>query len=136
MRTALYSEEHIGIVGPVTNYASGIQQVPVAFRDVQHFQELAVANNVPDVSKWKEVRRIVGLCMLGNRSVLEAVGWLDEAYSRDTTKMTIIVIGRGFKATACWYVAMSLCIIKAVRVFKRQIISNGNNYWNVTVRFL
>jgi len=81
MRKALYSEEHIGIIGPVTNYASGIQQVDMTFRDVQHFQELAAANNVSDMSKWKEVHRIVGLCMLMRRSVLEAVGWLDEAYS-------------------------------------------------------
>ncbi|KAA8784833.1 glycosyltransferase family 2 protein [Paenibacillus amylolyticus] len=81
MRIALYSDEHIGIIGPVTNYASGIQQVHMTFRDVQHFQELAAGNNVSDVSRWKEVRRIVGLCMLMKRSVVEAVGWFDEAYS-------------------------------------------------------
>ncbi|WP_342552643.1 glycosyltransferase family 2 protein [Paenibacillus sp. FSL R7-0652] len=81
MRTALYSDERIGIIGPVTNYASGTQQVDVVFRNVEHFQELAAAHNVSDASRWKEVRRIVGLCMLIKRSVLDAVGWLDEAYS-------------------------------------------------------
>lgn len=30
---ALYSREEIGIVGPVTNYASGIQQVKVGYAD-------------------------------------------------------------------------------------------------------
>ena len=81
MKAALYTDEKVGIIGPVTNYASGIQQVDITFRDIEHFQQLAAANNVTDASRWKEVRRIVGLCMLMRRSVLESVGWFDEAYS-------------------------------------------------------
>jgi GT2 family glycosyltransferase len=81
MQAALYSAEDVGIVGPVTNYASGIQQVQIEFRDMAHFQELAAASNVADALRWKEVRRIVGLCMLMKRIVLNAAGWLDEAYS-------------------------------------------------------
>lgn len=81
LRAALYSEANIGITGPVTNYASGIQQVELEFRDMAHFQELAAANNIVDSSRWKEVRRIVGLCMLMRRSVMEDIGVLDEVYS-------------------------------------------------------
>ncbi|WP_440112356.1 glycosyltransferase family 2 protein [Paenibacillus sp. QZ-Y1] len=78
---ALYSDASIGITGPVTNYASGIQQVKLDFRNMDHFQELAESNNRLDPSRWKEVRRIVGLCMLMRRSVMERIGLLDEAYS-------------------------------------------------------
>lgn len=81
LHAALHSDAGIGIVGPMTNYASGIQQVNVDFRDMEHFQELAAANNQPDPGRWREVRRIVGLCMMFSRDMMETVGLLDEAYS-------------------------------------------------------
>ncbi|MCM3175095.1 glycosyltransferase family 2 protein [Paenibacillus sp. MER 99-2] len=81
LRTTLYSDEQVGITGPVTNYASGIQQVKVDFHSMEHFQELARENNVSDPEKWIEVKRIVGLCMLIRRRVLDSIGLLDEAYS-------------------------------------------------------
>ncbi|MFK0525894.1 glycosyltransferase family 2 protein [Paenibacillus illinoisensis] len=81
LRFGLYSEANIGITGPVTNYASGIQQVDLEFGSMEQFQQLAAANNVSDPTRWKEVSRIVGLCMLFRREVLASIGLLDEAYS-------------------------------------------------------
>ncbi|MEK3731485.1 MULTISPECIES: glycosyltransferase family 2 protein [Paenibacillus] len=78
---ALYSSEDVGIVGPVTNYASGIQQVEVGYSDLAGFVSEADRRNAPGAQDWREVRRIVGLCYLFKRSVMERIGWLDELYS-------------------------------------------------------
>lgn len=78
---ALHSSEDVGIVGPVTNYASGIQQVKVEYNDLSGFVSEADRRNTPGMPKWQEVRRIVGLCFMFKRSVMERVGLLDELYS-------------------------------------------------------
>lgn len=77
----LYSDPSIGIVGPVTNYASGIQQIPVEFHAMEQFQHIAAEHNQSDPQKWLEVNRIVGLCFLFKREVLETIGYLDEKFS-------------------------------------------------------
>lgn len=81
LRAALYSAEDIGIVGPVTNYASGRQQVEQRYGDLIGFHLEARLANRPDPAKWQEVRRLVGLCLLFRREVLERVGLLDERFS-------------------------------------------------------
>ncbi|MBP2002125.1 GT2 family glycosyltransferase [Paenibacillus shirakamiensis] len=79
--TALYSAPEIGMVGPVTNYASGKQQVPISYRSSAEFEQFASLYNQPDASKWMETRRIVGLCLLMKRSTRIAIGLLDERFS-------------------------------------------------------
>ncbi|WP_211746484.1 glycosyltransferase family 2 protein [Paenibacillus sp. Marseille-Q4541] len=81
LKQGLYSDPSIGIVGPVTNYASGIQQIPVEFHSMEQFQQIAAVHNQADPEKWKEVNRIVGLCFLFKREVLEQIGELDEIFS-------------------------------------------------------
>ncbi|WP_042203089.1 glycosyltransferase family 2 protein [Paenibacillus camerounensis] len=81
LKGALYSAPEVGIVGPVTNYASGRQQVRTSYSDMPGFHAEALAANVPDRVKWQETVRIVGLCFLFKRTVLDRVGLLDERYS-------------------------------------------------------
>ncbi|KAA9008561.1 glycosyltransferase family 2 protein [Paenibacillus spiritus] len=81
LKAALYSAPDIGLVGPVTNYASGRQQVTVDCSGPGGFREAAAKWNVPDPSRWRETRRLVGLCLLFRREVLEALGPLDERFS-------------------------------------------------------
>lgn len=76
--SCLYSNEEIGIVGPVTNYASGKQQINIPYTNLQEISEKI---NKPDQAKWKQTKRIVGLCLLMKREVLERVGLLDERFS-------------------------------------------------------
>lgn len=78
MLHCLYSAEDVGIVGPVTNYASGKQQIDIPFTNIQ---EMADRYNRPNRKKWFEVRRIVGLCFLFKRELLNKVGYLDERFS-------------------------------------------------------
>ena len=80
MAQALYSAPDIGIVGPVTNYASGSQQVHYSFADLAEFENIARQVNQPDPSKWQATMRIVGICMVFRRTLLEQVGLLDERF--------------------------------------------------------
>lgn len=78
MLTCLYSRENIGIVGPLTNYASGKQQIDMPYTDLE---EMADQLNEPDAEKWMQVERIVGLCFLFKRQLMEQIGLLDERFS-------------------------------------------------------
>ncbi len=78
MHACLYSREDIGIVGPLTNYASGRQQIDMPFT---HLEEMANLLNQPDDRKWMEIDRIVGLCFLFKRELMERIGLLDERFS-------------------------------------------------------
>lgn len=77
---ALYSAQDIGIVGPVSNYASGSQQVDFGFTDMDDFQRIASQLNVSDPSAWRQVKRIVGVCFVFRRSLMEQIGLLDERF--------------------------------------------------------
>lgn len=81
LKRALYSSRDVGIVGPVTNYASGIQQVRVNYSNLEGYLLEAEERNHSDPARWREVKRIVGLCFLFKREVMDAVGFLDESFS-------------------------------------------------------
>lgn len=81
MLRALYSAEDVGIVGPVTNYASGRQKVDVAWTTLEEFMHIAERHNQPDSAKWQEVNRLVGLCFLFRRTLWDTVGRFDERFS-------------------------------------------------------
>ena len=81
LKRALYSAPDVGIVGPVTNYASGKQQVQTFYKDIPAFHEAAESANISDPAKWFGTQRIVGLCFLFKREVLNGVGLLDERFS-------------------------------------------------------
>lgn len=81
MLLALYSAEDVGIVGPVTNYASGRQQVDVVWETQEEFMQIACRHNRSNPAKWLEAQRIVGLCFLFKRKLWEIVGQFDERFS-------------------------------------------------------
>lgn len=81
LTAALYSAPEIGMVGPVTNYASGKQQVHYPYADLDEFQRIAAAINVSDPSKWIRTDRLVGLCIAFRRELMERIGLLDERFS-------------------------------------------------------
>lgn len=78
MLACLYSDERIGVVGPLTNYGSGKQQVSVPFTNIE---EMTAQFNQPDERKWRKVKRIIGLCFLFKRQLLDEIGLLDEQFS-------------------------------------------------------
>lgn len=78
MLACLYSSDDVGIVGPKSNFVSGRQMIEEPFTNIA---DMAQRMNVPDRRKWLEVQRIVGLCFLFKRQVLEQVGLMDERFT-------------------------------------------------------
>ncbi|UVI28617.1 glycosyltransferase family 2 protein [Paenibacillus spongiae] len=78
MLNCLHSRPDIGIVGPFTNYASGRQQIDMPYTNLE---EMSSRLNDPNAEKWIRVDRIVGLCFLFTRELMEHIGMLDERFS-------------------------------------------------------
>lgn len=75
---SLYSSEDIGMVGPITNYASGKQQIREPFTNIS---DMAAKYNNPDPNKWQETARLVGICMLFKREMMDKIGLMDERFA-------------------------------------------------------
>ncbi|MDO7906998.1 glycosyltransferase family 2 protein [Paenibacillus sp. JX-17] len=82
LRAALNSAPDVGLTGPVTNYASGLQQIEVHGDNMEEFIRIAAERNVPNPAMWQEVKRLVGFCLLMRRSLIQTIGLLDEAYGQ------------------------------------------------------
>ena len=81
LRTALYSDEKIGAVSCVTNCCSNRQQISVKYTSTAELAQFADTFNRTDEKKWIPFFRLVGFCMLIKRSVVDKIGYLDEAFS-------------------------------------------------------
>ena len=73
---------HAGIVGPLTNSASGIQVVPEAGYQVAagELDRFALQFRCNYRFRRVPVRRLAGFCMLMSRSLLSQIGLLDEQF--------------------------------------------------------
>lgn len=76
----LYTDEHVAMVGPVSNYTSGHQQIPVTYRDLADLESFASTHRAEHAGQWTAVRRLIGFCLLVKRSVLDEIGWFDERF--------------------------------------------------------
>ncbi|MBB3113633.1 GT2 family glycosyltransferase [Paenibacillus phyllosphaerae] len=80
MLTCLGSDPRIGMVGPVTNYIGGNQQIDVPYTAIEDMQEFARQFNQSDPAKWHLTDRLVGYCLLFRKELLERTGYLDEGF--------------------------------------------------------
>jgi len=70
-----------GIVGPVTNYASGPQVLPDAtYGSVAEMERFAAARAAEHAEESVAARRLVGFCWAMRREVLESIGGFDERF--------------------------------------------------------
>ncbi|BBI35021.1 glycosyltransferase family 2 protein [Cohnella abietis] len=76
----LNSDEGIGMVGPITNYISGDQKVDVPYQDVVDMPKFARENNKSDPSRWRQIERLTGFCLLFRRELFEGIGYFDEGF--------------------------------------------------------
>lgn len=81
MMVCLHSDPQIGVVGPVTNYIGGDQQIEVPYREVKEMWSFAAIQNRPDPEKHRLTDRLVGFCWLFSRDLFERIGYLDEGYA-------------------------------------------------------
>lgn len=80
MVKALYLDDDVGMTGPVTNYISGQQQIPVGYTEVKDMEQFAKAHRESNKGSVEEVRRLVGFCLMVKRSLVEDIGSFDERY--------------------------------------------------------
>jgi GT2 family glycosyltransferase/glycosyltransferase involved in cell wall biosynthesis len=76
----MQDDETIAIAGPSTNFASTIQQIKGAYdseKNLYNFSEDVYRKNQ---HKALEVEKVVGVCMLVRRRVLEEIGLFDTRY--------------------------------------------------------
>ncbi len=76
----LNSDEGIGMVGPVTNYISGEQQINVPYQNVADMPQFARGYNLSDASRWRRIDRLTGFCLLFRRELFEGIGYFDEGF--------------------------------------------------------
>lgn len=70
-----------GIVGPMTNHISGIQQLAgIGYSDLGQLDEFARTFRQSHAHRRISHRRIVGFCMLFRRDLVERIGLLDEGF--------------------------------------------------------
>lgn len=81
MLDCINSDPNIGMVGPVTNYISGEQQIDVPYKNVADMQAFAREFNMPDRTKWQRTDRLTGFCLLFRRELWDRTGYLDEGYA-------------------------------------------------------
>ena len=78
---AMEKDDGIGMVGPITNYISGLQMVrDIPYKDVSDFPRYA--ERVAELNKDKITprRRIAGFAMLMDREVFKQLGGFDESF--------------------------------------------------------
>ncbi len=80
MLRCLMSDERIGMVGPVTNYIGGTQQIDVPYKSMQEMFAYASERNQSNPSSWMKTDRLVGFCLLFRRELWERTGYLDEGF--------------------------------------------------------
>ncbi|HSY27615.1 MAG TPA: glycosyltransferase, partial [Burkholderiaceae bacterium] len=81
---ALDFDSHIGLVGPCSNGALGMQQVLPSYTDLAHLQEFAIAHNKANRGLVTGARVLGAFCLAIRRSVIEVVGLFEEAYGIGT----------------------------------------------------
>jgi GT2 family glycosyltransferase len=75
------SAPEIGMVGPVSNYASPPQLVAdIPYTDLGAMDRFASEWRRQNQGKWMEASKLSGFCLLMKRKTLEAVGGLDERF--------------------------------------------------------
>ncbi|KXJ38841.1 glycosyltransferase [Bacillus spizizenii] len=96
----LYQDDKIGMVGPVSNYVSGPQQVPVDYKSVEGIEDFSRLYCLQQRGKSKAVLRLVGFCLLVKKRVLDKVGGFDERFeggSFEDDDLSLRVLQAGYQ---------------------------------------
>ena len=76
----LNSDDKIGMVGPMTNYISGEQQINVPYTEIADMPKFAREYNRSNPALWRRIDRLAGFCLLFRRELFEGIGYFDEGF--------------------------------------------------------
>jgi GT2 family glycosyltransferase len=74
------ADESLGLVGPSSNFACSLQQVPTTYRTPEEWLAFAAELAERAAGQGQDVTRLVGLCLLIPRAVVQQVGLLDPRF--------------------------------------------------------
>ncbi|OAS19064.1 glycosyltransferase family 2 protein [Paenibacillus oryzisoli] len=80
MIRVLEQDHRTGMVGPVTNYVSGYQKIPVTYTDLSQLEEFSQTHRALHAGLTMEARRLVGFCLLTKKRILDEIGGFDERF--------------------------------------------------------
>nr|UWI50440.1 bifunctional glycosyltransferase family 2 protein/class I SAM-dependent methyltransferase [Clostridioides difficile] len=101
---ALWSQDNIGAVGPITNACSYYQQINVDYKSIEEMFLFAQEINKSNINSWKYRVKLVGFCMLIKKSVLDNVGVLDELFTPgnfEDDDLSFRMLEEGYKLILC-----------------------------------
>lgn len=136
MLRCLNSDESIGMVGPITNYISGIQMVKVPYDTLSEMPEFARRNNRPDPSRWRETDLLIGFCLLLRRDLFEEVGYFDEGFEignfeDNDYSVRVRLLGKKLMiAQDCFIHHIGSVSIKAVGDRMVKVNNQNENFFN------
>ncbi len=99
MLTHLHGAPEVGIVGPLTNYAVGDQQIEVGYKSLLELDGFAWDLGRRRRGMTTATGMIVGFCLLTKREVIGRIGLLDEQFGMGTFEDTDLC----YRATAAGY---------------------------------
>lgn len=81
LTTALYSQEDVGAVGPITNSAAYYTAISTSYNTLAEMHDFARTINQISQEKWEERLKLIGFCMLIKREAIDKIGFLDERFT-------------------------------------------------------
>lgn len=104
LKEALYSEERIGAVGPVTNSAAYYQSIVTSYNSISEMHEFAASIRSNQANPFETRLKLIGYCMLIKRSAWDKVGLLDERFTPgnfEDDDYSFRLIQEGYKLLLC-----------------------------------
>lgn len=101
---ALWSQDSVGAVGPITNACSYYQQIDVDYKSIEDMLIFAQKINKSNINSWKYRIKLVGFCMLIKKSVVDNVGVLDELFTPgnfEDDDLSFRMLEAGYKLLLC-----------------------------------
>jgi glycosyltransferase involved in cell wall biosynthesis len=74
------ADRPVGMVGPVTNFASNLQKVETSYQSLEELDEFAARLQRESAGQSRDISLLSGFCLLIKREAWQAAGGLDERY--------------------------------------------------------